>query len=199
MIGHYTRSSRISSNCSSSSCKTSTGNVSLAGLVIDFTNPGSKQMNQPYVVWVGLYGCFSCTVAGAGVADKMTANTLANTKQSVCLKVAGLFKHLTKFRMPCFAIYQTSVSQNFTVHLGNSPVKVKDTYLMNNNQPMAENLCGDWYLVCSTRSVVPEIAFRFPFFRNGKIVNGRTSSRRVRTHALTLKAHGLYSCHGRVH
>ena len=36
------------------------------------------------------------------------------------------------------------------VHLKNSPVKVKDTHLMNNNQPMAEILCGDCRDFCRT-------------------------------------------------
>ena len=43
-----------------------------------------------------------------------------------------------------------------------------------------------------TRSAVPGIATRFPFFANRKIRNGRTFSRRASTHALTLKANGLY-------
>ena len=44
-----------------------------------------------------------------------------------------------------------------------------------------------------TRSAVPGIATRFPFFANRKIRNGRTFSRRASTHALTLQANGLYN------
>ena len=42
-------------------------------------------------------------------------------------------------------------------HAETSPVKVKDTHLMNNKLPPAEILCGDWYLFGFTFTCVTEL------------------------------------------
>ena len=91
---------------------------------------------------------------GAGVADNMIANVpVKNTKHPVCLKAAGLFQHLQTFEclalrfvrqmaesQPHKSLAKSASNVSAGVHLRNSPVKVKDTHLMNNNQPVADIL-----------------------------------------------------------
>ena len=68
------------------------------------------------------------------------------------------FQNFTNFQKPWFAFYRTNdkviiwkcFAQNESnisvgVHVGSSLIKVKDTNLINNNQPVAEILC--WRLV----------------------------------------------------
>ena len=96
---------------------------------------------------------------------------LKNTKHSVCLKVPSPFQNFTNFQKLWFAFYRTEsqsekcLAQNESnisvgVHVGSSLIKVKDTHLMNNNQPVAEILC--WRLGWSMWSTRYRTAF--PFF-----------------------------------
>ena len=52
----------------------------------------------------------------------------------------------------CLAQNESNISVG--VHVGSSLVKVKDTHLMNNNQPVAEILC--WRLHCQVHLLVPK-------------------------------------------
>ena len=100
---------------------------------------------------------------GFSVADNVTANALVkNTRHSVCFKMTALFQYFTIFRMPCFAFCQKESQPNkglaksasnvsTGVHLRNKPANVKDTPLMNNNQPMEEIMCADWCEPCVMR------------------------------------------------
>ena len=92
---------------------------------------------------------------GFGVADNMTANTLAKNIQSVWKW--QIFCNISQ-TFECLALHfvrQVAGSQPDTSlakiasnvsaggHLKNRHVQVKDTHLMNNNQSMAEIMCGD--------------------------------------------------------
>ena len=88
----------------------------------------------------------STTTRGTSVTD-----SIDNERPS--LKVACPFHNSTNFQMPWFALPQTKDTDTIWQGLAEdapprrhaeiSPVKIKDTRLMNNKLPPAENLCGE--------------------------------------------------------
>ena len=86
-----------------------------------------------------------------------------NTRYSICLKIACIFFkfHKRSNALICIASDKREWHKQGLAkiaegayprrHAETSPVKVKDTHLMNNKLPPAEILCGEWqsmWLIC---------------------------------------------------
>ena len=99
------------------------------------------------------------TTRVAGVTHNITTHTsVKNARCSICLKIACIFFKISQ-TFKCLDLHclrQKTVAQSDKGlakiaecvsprrHAETSPVKVKDTHLMNNKLPPAEILCGHW-------------------------------------------------------